>query len=205
VALVSLVPNILVVTPSVPVKTLADVIAYAKAQPDGIDMASSGNGTLQHLSLEMFRNMTGVKVNHVPYRGGGNALTDVIAGQVKFFFSNGSSVVGLIQSGQLKAIAHTGKGRLKSLPDVPPVSDTLPGFEAYEWNGVFVPRGTPPDIVHKLNGAINDAIASPEVKQRFEQLNIDSHPTTPAEFADFIKDQTERWSKVVKDAHIKLD
>src|SRR6516164_4358687 len=109
VALVSLVPNILVVTPSVPVKTMADVIAYAKAEPNGIDMASSGNGTLQHLSLEMFRFMTGVKVNHVPYRGGGNALTDVISGQVKFFFSNGSSCVGLIQSGQLKAIAHTGK------------------------------------------------------------------------------------------------
>jgi tripartite-type tricarboxylate transporter receptor subunit TctC len=204
VALVSLVPNILVVTPSVPVKTLADVIAYAKAQPDGIDMASSGNGTLQHLSLEMFRFMTGVKVNHVPYRGGGNALTDVIAGQVKFFFSNGSSVVGLIQSGQLKAIAHTGKGRLKSLPDVPPASDTLPGFEAYEWNGVFVPHGTPPDIVRKLNGAINDAIASSEVKPRFEQLNIDTRATTPEEFAAFVKDQTERWSKVVKDANIKL-
>jgi tripartite-type tricarboxylate transporter receptor subunit TctC len=204
VALVSLVPNILVVTPSVPVKTLADVIAYAKAQPDGIDIASSGNGTLQHLSLEMFRFMTGVKVNHVPYRGGGNALTDVIAGQVKFFFSNGSSVVGLIQSGQLKAIAHTGKGRLKSLPDVPPASDTLPGFEAYEWNGVFVPHGTPPDIVRKLNRAINEAITSPEVKQRFEQLNIDIRPTTPEEFAAFVKDQTERWSKVVKDANIKL-
>jgi tripartite-type tricarboxylate transporter receptor subunit TctC len=204
VALVSLVPNILVVTPSVPVKTLADVIAYAKAQPDGIDMASSGNGTLQHLSLEMFRFMTGVKVNHVPYRGGGNALTDVIAGQVKFFFSNGSSVVGLIQGGQLKAIAHTGKGRLKSLPDVPPASDTLPGFEAYEWNGVFVPHGTPPDIVRKLNGAINEAVTSPEVKQRFEQLNIDTRPTTPEEFAAFVKDQTERWSKVVKEANIKL-
>jgi tripartite-type tricarboxylate transporter receptor subunit TctC len=204
VALVSLVPNILVVTPSVPVKTLADVIAYAKAQPDGIDMASSGNGTLQHLSLEMFRSMTGAKVNHVPYRGGGNALTDVIAGQVKFFFSNGSSVVGLIQSGQLKAIAHTGKGRLKSLPDVPPASDTLPGFEAYEWNGVFVPHGTSPEIVRKLNGAINDAIASPEVKPRFEQLNIDTKTTTPEEFAAFIKDQTERWGKVVKDANIKL-
>jgi tripartite-type tricarboxylate transporter receptor subunit TctC len=201
---VSLVPNILVVTPSVPVKTLADVIAYAKAQPDGIDMASSGNGTLQHLSLEMFRFMTGVKVNHVPYRGGGNALTDVIAGQVKFFFSNGSSVVGLIQSGQLKAIAHTGKSRLKSLPDVPPASDTLPGFEAYEWNGVFVPHGTPPEVVRKLNGAINEAIASPEVKQRFEQLNINTRATTPVEFAAFVKDQTERWSKVVKDANIKL-
>jgi tripartite-type tricarboxylate transporter receptor subunit TctC len=205
VGLVSLVPNILVVTPSVPVKTLADVIAYAKAQPDGIDMASSGNGTLQHLSLELFRTMTGVKVNHVPYRGGGLALNDVISGQVKFFFSNGSSCVGMIQGGQLKAIAHTGKGRLKSLPDIPPVSDTLPGFEAYEWNGVFVPHGTPADIIQKLNGAVNQAIASPEVKQRFEALNIDSHPTTPDEFRAFLKDQTERWSKVVKDAHIKLD
>jgi tripartite-type tricarboxylate transporter receptor subunit TctC len=204
VALVSLVPNILVVTPSVPVKTLADVIAFAKAAPGGIDMASSGNGTLQHLSLEMFRFMTGVKVNHVPYRGGGNALTDVISGQVKFFFSNGSSCVGLIQSGQLKAIAHTGKGRLKSLPDVPPASDTLPGFEAYEWNGVFVPHGTPQEIVGRLNGAVSEAIASDDVKQRFEQLNIETRPTTPAEFGVFIKEQMERWGKIVKDAHIKL-
>jgi tripartite-type tricarboxylate transporter receptor subunit TctC len=204
VALVSLVPNILVVTPSVPVKTMADVIAYAKAAPGGIDMASSGNGTLQHLSLETFRFMTGAKVNHVPYRGGGLALNDVIAGQVKFFFSNGSSCVGMIQGGQLKAIAHTGKGRLKSLPDVPPVSDTLPGFEAYEWNGVFVPHGTPPAIVRTLNGAINEAIRAPEVKERFEQLNIDSRPTTPEEFRAFVQDQMERWSKVVKEANIKL-
>ena len=141
--LVALVPNILVVTPSLDVKTVADVIAYAKAQPDGIYMASSGNGTLQHLSLEMFRHVTGVKINHVPYRGGGLALQDVMAGQVKFFFANGSSVVGLIKGGKVKAIAHTGKGRLESLPDIPPVSDTLPGFEAYEWNGLFVPHGTP--------------------------------------------------------------
>ena len=204
VALVSLVPNILVVTPSVPVKTLADVIAYAKAAPDGIDIASSGNGTLQHLSLEMFRFMTGVKVNHVPYRGGGPALNDVMAGQVKFYFANGSSAAGLIQGGKVKAIAHTGKGRLKTLPDIPPASDTLPGFEAYEWNGVFVPHGTPPEIVRTLNGAINDAIRSPEVKERFEQLNIDSRPNTPEEFRAFIKDQMERWAKVVKEANIKL-
>jgi len=205
VALVSLVPNILVVTPSVPVKTMADVIAYAKAAPDGIDMASSGNGTLQHLSLEMFRFMTGAKVNHIPYRGGGPALNDVMGGQVKFFFANGSSAVGLIQGGKLKAIAHTGKGRLKSLPDIPPVSDTLPGFEAYEWNGVFVPHGTPPAIVSTLNGAINKAIGSPDVKQRFEQLNIETRPNTPEEFRAFIKDQMERWGKVVKQANIKLD
>jgi tripartite-type tricarboxylate transporter receptor subunit TctC len=204
VALVSLVPNILVVTPSVPVNTMADVIAYAKAAPGGIDMASSGNGTLQHLSLELFRFMTGVKVNHVPYRGGGLALNDVIAGQVKFFFSNGSSVVGMIQSGQLKAIAHTGKGRLKSLPDITAVSDTLPGFEAYEWNGVFVPHGTPPAIVAILNSAINQAIGSGEVKERFEQLNIESRPTTPEQFRSFVRDQIERWGKVVKQANIKI-
>ena len=204
VALVSLVPNILVVPPSLPVKTIADVIAYAKAAPGGIDIASSGNGTLQHLSLELFRFMTGVKVNHVPYRGGGPALNDVLAGQVKFFFANGSSVVGLIQSGQLKAIAHTGKGRLKSLPDIPPVSDTLPGFEAYEWNGVFVPHGTPSEIVHSLNGAINEALGAPEVKERFEQLNIESRPTTPEEFHTFVNDQMQRWDKVVKEANIKL-
>jgi tripartite-type tricarboxylate transporter receptor subunit TctC len=204
VALVSLVPNILVVTPSVPVNTLADVIAYAKAAPGGIDMASSGNGTLQHLSLELFKFLTGAKVNHVPYRGGSLALNDVIAGQVKFFFSNGSSVVGMIQGGQLKAIAHTGKGRLKSLPDVPPVSDTLPGFEAYEWNGVFVPHGTPPAIVRTLNGAINQAIRAPEVKERFEQLNIESRQSTPEEFRAFVTEQTERWGKVVKEANIKI-
>ena len=204
VALVSLVPNILVATPSVPVKTLADVIAYAKAAPGGIDMASSGNGTLQHLSLELFRFMTGVKVNHVPYRGGGLALNDVIAGQVKFFFSNGSSVVGMIQGGQLRAIAHTGKGRLKSLPDVPPVSDTLPGFEAYEWNGVFVPHGTPPAIVTSLNSAINQALDAPEVKERFDQLNIEIRPTTPEQFRAFVNDQIDRWGKIVKEANIKI-
>jgi tripartite-type tricarboxylate transporter receptor subunit TctC len=204
VALVSLVPNILVVTPSLPVTTLADVIAYAKAKPDGIDIASSGNGTLQHLSLEVFRFMTGVKVNHVPYRGGGPALNDVIAGQVKFYFANGSAVVGMIQGGQVKAIAHTGKGRLKSLPDIPPASDTLPGFEAYEWNGVFVPHGTPPAIVRTLNSAINEAIRAPDVKELFEHLNIDSRPNTPEEFRAFVRDQMERWGKVVKEANIKL-
>jgi tripartite-type tricarboxylate transporter receptor subunit TctC len=204
VALVSLVPNILVVTPSVPVSTMAELIAYAKTAPGGIDMASSGNGTLQHLSLELFRFMTCVKVNHVPYRGGSLALNDVIAGQVKFFFSNGSSVVGMIQSGQVKAIAHTGKGRLKSLPDIPALSETLPGFEAYEWNGVFVPHGTPPAIANTLNGAINRAIAAPEVRDRFEQLNIESRPTTPEQFSAFVHEQTERWGKVVKQANIKI-
>src|SRR5271170_4970675 len=119
---VAQVPNILVVTPSVPVTTVADVIAFAKAAPDGIDMASSGNGTLQHLLLELFRRAAGIKINHIPYRGGGLAITDVMAGQVKFVFSNGSAVVGLVRSGKVKAIAQTGKGRLASLPDIPAMS-----------------------------------------------------------------------------------
>jgi tripartite-type tricarboxylate transporter receptor subunit TctC len=204
VVLVSLVPNILVVTPSEPVNTIADVIALAKASPDGITMASSGNGTLQHLCLEMFRHVTGIKINHVPYRGGGVALTDVMAGQVKFFFSNGSSVVGLIKGGKLKAIAHTGHGRLESLPDIPPVSDTLPGFEAYEWNGVFVPHGTPAPIVRKLNTSLNAALSSPEVSERFKQLNVSSRANTTEEFRSFVEDQMKLWSGVVKEANIKL-
>ena len=202
--LVSLVPNILVVTPSLPVKTVADVIAYAKAQPNGINMASSGVGTLQHLCLEMFRHDTGLNIKHVPYRGGGVALTDVMSGQVKFFFSNGSSVVGLIKGGRVKAIAHTGKGRLDSLPDIPPVSDTIPGFEAYEWNGVFVPHGTPKEIVQKLSVNLNKAIVSPEVTTRFKQLNIVSRQNTPEEFRSFIETQMKLWGGVVKEAHIKL-
>ncbi len=202
--LVSLVPNILVVTPSVPVRTVADVIAFAKASPNGIDMASSGNGTLQHLCLEMFRHRTGIKINHVPYRGGGLALTDVMAGQVPFFFSNGSSVVGLIKAGKVKAIAHTGKGRLASLPEIPPVADTLPGFEAYEWNGVFVPHGTPAPIVRKFNAALNTAIRAPQVADRFAELNIESRQNTPEDFRAFVEAQMNLWAGVVKEANIRL-
>jgi len=202
--LVSLVPNILVVTPSVPVKTVADVIALAKASPGGIAMASSGNGTLQHLCLELFKQRTGLKITHVPYRGGGPAMTDVMAGQVKFFFANGSSVVGFIKAGKLKAIAHTGKGRLASLPDIPPISDTLPGFEAYEWNGVFVPHGTPHDVVQKFNAALNAALASPQVSTRFAQLNIESRQNTPGEFRAYVEGQMKLWSRVVKEANVKL-
>ncbi|HEX4556783.1 MAG TPA: tripartite tricarboxylate transporter substrate binding protein [Xanthobacteraceae bacterium] len=202
--LASLVPNILVATPSVPVKTVADVVAFAKASPGGIDMASSGNGTLQHLSLEMFRHMTGIKINHVPYRGGGLALTDVMSGQVKFFFANGSSVIGLINGGQVKAIAHTGKGRLAGLPDIPPVSDTLAGFEAFEWNGVFVPHGTPAAIVQKLNAGLNEALRSPDVSARFAQLNIESRPNTPEEFRTFVQGQMELWGRVLNEANIRL-
>jgi tripartite-type tricarboxylate transporter receptor subunit TctC len=202
--LVGLVANILVATPSLPVNTVADVVAYAKSSPDGIDMASSGNGTLQHLLLELFARSAGIRINHVPYRGGGEAIKDVMAGQVKFVFANGSSVFPLVKAGKVKAIAQTGKGRLATLPEIPPMSDTLPGFEGYDWNGAFVPHGTPAEIVRKLNTRLNAALVSPQVSARFAELNVESRQNTPQEFGAYVESQMQLWSRIVKDANIKL-
>jgi len=202
--LASLVPNLLIVHPSVPAKTVAELIALAKASPDGLDFASSGNGTLQHLCLELFRHTTGTKINHIPYRGGGLALNDLIGGQIKYFFSNGASSVGHVQSGAVRAIAHTGKGRLQTLPDVPAMVDTLPGFEAYEWNGVFVPTGTSKEIIARLNEGLNATLRQPDIVARLQQLNVDFRENTPDEFGVFVKAETERWGKVVREANIRI-
>ena len=202
--LASLVPNLLVVHPSVAAKTVNDVIEIAKAAPGGLDWASSGNGTVQHLSLEMFRLRTGVKLNHIPYRGGGPALNDLIGGQVKFFFSNGAASIGHVQGGAVKAIAHTGRGRLGTLPDLPAVSETLAGFEAYEWNGVFVPTGTAPEIVRKLNAGLNATLRQPDVIERLKGLNVDFRENTPDEFRAFVASEMEKWSRVVREGGIKL-
>jgi tripartite-type tricarboxylate transporter receptor subunit TctC len=202
--LASLVPNLLVVHPSVEAKTVEDIIQLAKAAPGGLDWASSGNGTVQHLSLELFRLRTGIKLNHIPYRGGGPALNDLIGGQVKFFFANGAASIGHVHGGALKAIAHTGRGRLGTLPDLPALSETLPGFEAYEWNGVFVLRGTAPEIVRKLNVGLNATLRLPEVRERLQSLNVESRENTPDEFRAFLAAEIEKWSKVVREANIKL-
>jgi tripartite-type tricarboxylate transporter receptor subunit TctC len=188
----------------VPAKTVADVIAMAKAAPTGLDFASSGNGTLQHLCLELFGRSIGAKINHIPYRGGGLALNDVVGGQVKFFFSNGSSSIGLVTGGKLKAIAHTGKGRLGTLPDLPSVQETILGFEAYEWNGVFVPTGTSPAIIGKLNTGLNQVLRQPDIVARLKSLNVDFRENTPDEFRAFVAAETEKWGKVVHEAGIKL-
>ena len=202
--LASLVPNLLVANNAVTAKTIPDVIALAKATPGGLNFASAGNGTLQHLSMEMLKHRTGAPLNHVPYRGGGPALNDVISGHIPFFFSNGSSAISLVQSGTLKAIAHTGRGRLGTLPDLPAVAETLPGFEAYEWNGVFVPAGTSPAIIAKLNAALNALLEDPYIVERFKTLNVESRQNTPDEFRAFVTAQLERWGQIVKDADIKL-
>jgi tripartite-type tricarboxylate transporter receptor subunit TctC len=202
--LASLVANLLVVHNSVGAKTMADVIALAKATPGGLDFASSGNGTVQHLSLELLRQQAGVPINHIPYRGGGPALNDLIGGQVKFFFSNGASSVGHVRSGAVKAIAHTGKGRLTTLPDLPAVAETLPGFEAYEWNGVFALTGTPAPIIQKLNTALNATLRQRDVAERLAGLNVDVRENSPDEFRAFVAAEMEKWSRVVRDGNIKL-
>ena len=183
--LAALVTNLLVVNKSVDVQSVADVIALAKATPGGLDWASSGNGTVQHLALEMFRHRAGVTLNHIPYRGGGAVLNDLIGGQVKFYFSNAAASIGHVQAGTLKCIAHTGRGRLAALPDVPAVAETLPGFEAYEWNGVFVPAGTPADIVDKLNAAQGRSAharpgAVPAIRQRIIAEPLKQQRVEPA-------------------------
>jgi len=202
--LASLVANILVVNNSVPAKNIADVIALAKAAPGGLDFASSGNGTVQHLCLELFRHVAGVKINHIPYRGGGPALNDLIGGQVKYFFSNGASSIGHVTGGAVKAIAHTGRGRLETLPDLPAVAETLPGFEAYEWNGVFVPTGTPAEITKKLNAGLNATLRQPDVSARLKTLNVEFRENTAEEFRAFVAAETEKWGRVVREANIKI-
>jgi tripartite-type tricarboxylate transporter receptor subunit TctC len=202
--LASLVPNILVANKAVPDKTLADVIASAKSTPGGLDFASSGNGTIQHLCLEMLKHRANVPINHVPYRGGGPALNDLVGGQIKYYFSNGSASVGLVTAGQVKAIVHTGKGQLGTVPDLPSAQETIPGFEAYEWNGVFVPAKTSPDIIRKLNAGLNEVLRQPDIQARFKTLNIDYRHNTPDEFRAFVADETAKWGKVVREAGVKL-
>jgi tripartite-type tricarboxylate transporter receptor subunit TctC len=198
------VPNLLVVYPPVQAKTVADVIAMAKAAP-GLDFASAGNGSVQHLALELFRVMTGARINHVPYKGGGPALNDMIGGHIRFFFSNASSSTPFVKSGQIRAIAHTGRGRLASFPDLPPVSDTVPGFEAYEWNGVFLPAGTPPEVVNRLNAALNASLRSPKIMERLASLSVEARENSPADFAAFFQSELDKWGRVIREANIKLE
>jgi tripartite-type tricarboxylate transporter receptor subunit TctC len=201
-----LVPNLLVTNNAVPVRTVADVIALAKAsEPGGLDWASSGNGTAQHLALELFRQMAGITLNHVPYRGGMPVLNDLISGQIKFYFSNATASTPFVQAGTIKAIAHTGSGRLATLPDLPPVADTLPGYECYEWNGVFVPAATPPEIVARLNEGLNAAIREPATAERLAGLNAQTRPNKPAEFGAFVESEMAKWGKVVRDGNIKVE
>ncbi len=198
-------PLLLLVHPSVEARTVAEVIALAKSTPSGINWASAGNGSLQHLALELFRMMAGIAVTHVPYKGGAPALNDLVGGHVRFYFSNTAASSGFVKAGTVRAIAHTGQGRVDSFPELAPISDTLPGFEAYEWNGVFVPAGTPREVIERLNAGLNAALRDPAVVERMAQLSVQTRPNSPAEFGAFVRAETEKWGKVVREANIKPD
>ena len=200
----AIITNLMLANKSVEAQSVADVIVLAKGTPGGLDWASSGNGTVQHLALEMFRHRAGIKLNHIPYRGGGPALNDLIGGQVKFFFSNAAASIGHVQAGTIRCLAHTGRGRLAALPDVPALAETLTGFEAYEWQGLFVPAGTSAEIVQKLNAGLNAVLRQPDIVERLRQLNVEFRENTPEEFRAFVAAEIEKWGRVVREANIRL-
>jgi len=198
-------PLVLLVNPSFPAKTVPELIAFAKANPGKINMASAGNGSPPHVAGELFKIMAGVDIVHVPYRGGGPALVDLLGGQVQIFFGVLTSSIEYIKAGKLRALAVTTATRIDALPDLPTVDDFLPGYEASDWYGICAPKGTPTEIINRLNTEINAGLADPKLKARFAELGGTPLAGTPAEFGKLIADETEKWGKVVRAAHMKAE
>lgn len=199
------VPNVMEVNPSVPAKTVAEFIEYAKANPGKVNMASSGNGTSIHLSGELFMAMTGVKMTHVPYRGSAPALTDMLSGQVQVLFDNMPSSVQHIKSGALRALAVTTEQRSPELPDVPTVGETVKGYEASAWFGIGVPKGTPRAIIDKLNKEVNAVLAEPAMKAKLAEMGGIMMNGTPEDFGRIVQSETDKWAKVVQFSGAKVD
>jgi tripartite-type tricarboxylate transporter receptor subunit TctC len=205
VASIASIPLIMEVNPSVPVKTVPEFVAYAKANPGKINIGSGGNGSPAHVAAELFKMMAGVDMVHVPYRGEGLALPDLISGQLQAMFGVMPASLGYIKSGKLRALAVTTAKRQELLPDIPTVGEVLPGYEARGWYGIVVPRATPVRIIEKLNQEINAALADPTMKTRLTDLGCAVFAGSPADFGKFITDETEKWAKVVKFAGIKAE
>jgi tripartite-type tricarboxylate transporter receptor subunit TctC len=206
VILVASVPNVLEVTPSLPVNSVADLIKLAKEKPGQINFASSGSGTSIHLSGELFKTMAGVDMTHVPYKGSAPALTDLIGGQVQVMFDNLPSSLPQIKAGKLRAIAVTSAQRAPALPNVPTIAESgLPGFEATSWFGVVAPAGTPPAIVARLNADLNQWLQTPEAREKLLAQGAAAAGGSPEQFAAYIRAETEKWAKVVKASGAKVD
>ena len=206
VSVLVLFPNVLVVTPSFPARDVKDLVAAAKAKPGTIAFASSGNGSAQHLSGELFRQKTGVEITHVPYKGGAPAMNDVMGGQVPMFFANMASSLGHIQGGKLRPLAITGAARSGALPDVPTMAEAgVPGYVVYEWNAMFAPAGTPAPVLAKLADAVHKALAAPDVRARITSLGGEIADYGPVEADRFVREQTQLWGRVVREAHIKVE
>jgi tripartite-type tricarboxylate transporter receptor subunit TctC len=199
------VPDVMVVHPSVPAKTVPEFIAYAKANPGKTNMASAGIGTSVHLSGELFKIMTGIDMVHVPYRGTSPALTDLLGGQVQVMFATMPATIPYIRSGKLRALAVTTKARSEVLPDIPTVDDFVPGYESSSWYGVGAPKNTPAEVIDKLNREVEAGLADPKMKTRLADLGGTVITGSPAEFGKLIADETEKWGKVIRAAHIKAE
>lgn len=199
-------PNLLVVHPSVPVKTVQDLISYAKANPGKLNFGSSGNGSSIHLSGELFKNMTGVDMQHVPYKGSAPAVTDLLGGQISMMFDNMPSAIQHVKSGKLRPIAVTTAKRSPALPNVPTIAEAgVKGYEATSWFGLLAPAGTPPAVVNRLNADLVKILAMPDVKKQMAEQGADAYSETPAAFAGFIKSETAKWAKVVKASGAVVD
>lgn len=205
ISLLVVVPNVLIVNPELPVKTVAELVALLKAEPGKYSYASSGNGTPLHLSGELFKSMAGVEMEHIPYKGAGPALNDVIGNQVPIMFDNLPSSSGHIKTGTLRGLAVTTKERAPSFPDMPTVGESVPGYETYTWNALFAPAGTPPEVVARLNDAANKALADPAVAERMTEFSATIVGSTPEELAAHVKAEIAKWTPVVRDAKIQLD
>jgi tripartite-type tricarboxylate transporter receptor subunit TctC len=192
------VPNVLVINPSIPAKTVPEFIAYAKANPDKVNMASTGNGTVPHVSGELFKMMADVNMVHVQYRGAPAALTDLLGGQVQAYFASTTVSIEHIRAGRLRALAVTTAKRSEALPDLPTVGDFLPGYESTLWFGIGAPKGTPADIVEKLNREINAGLADPKIKALIADMGGVAVAGSPSDFGKLVADETEKWAKVVK-------
>ena len=203
VSLLVLVPNVLAVHPDVPAQTVQELIDLAKAEP--LAYASSGNGTPLHLSGELFKSMAGVDIDHIPYKGSGPALTDVLGNQVPIIFDNVPSASGHISSGKLRALGVTTAERAPSFPDVPAIAETLPGYETYTWNALFAPAGTPPEAVAALNAAAKTTMADPAVAERMAEFSATIVASTPEELAEHVKAEMAKWEPVVRDANVSMD
>jgi tripartite-type tricarboxylate transporter receptor subunit TctC len=197
------VPNVIVVHPSFPANSVAEFVAYAKANPGKVNMASAGTGSAPHMAGELFNVMAGVKMLHVPYRGQGPALADLLGGQVQVLFATTPGTVDYIRTGKLRALAVTTAARAEVLPELPTVGDFVPGYEASQWYGLGAPKNTPAEIIDRLNKEINAALADAKMKARFADIGGEALPGTPAEFGKFLVDETDKWAKVVKFAGLR--
>ncbi len=205
VAGITRVPMVILLNPLVPAKTVPELIAYAKANPGKVNMASAGNGSAPHLAGELFKMMAGVDLVHIPYRGQGPALTDLLGGQVQLLFATTPGTTEYIASGKLRALAVTSATRAEMLPELPPIGDFVPGYDTSQWYGLCAPGKTPPEIIGRLNAEVNAGIADPGMRAKLAAIGGEPLPGSPADFARLIAEETEKWAKVVHAAGIKAE